>query len=129
MLVEFYSGIESSTDKDSLKILVDYMSRHEQTMKDKLSQITLEQQKQVTEEWIKYDSEYATCKCFQDLDMNKMKAVDDVIRAGLKLNQCLINLYHQIAESTSLKEVKKLFYSLEVMEIAEEKKLARMIGM
>jgi len=52
-----------------------------------------------------------------------------VVETGLKLNQCLIDMYHQMSEIVPVKEVKALFSSLELMEIAEKKKLARMTGM
>ena len=37
MLVEFYSNIQDISQKESVKILVDYMSRHEEILKKQLN--------------------------------------------------------------------------------------------
>lgn len=130
MLIDFYSGINDSTSKANVKLLVDYMARHEKVLKEHLSQVTVEQEKKMlTEVRVKYEPEFATCRCFENLKINKDSGVDDIIDAGLTLNQCLINLYHHMTEVAPTKEIEMLFSSLEVMEIAEKKKLARTRGM
>lgn len=129
LLVDFYHGIEDVTDKASVKLLVDYMARHEKILTEELSQITAEQERQLAEEWIKYEPEYASCGCFEELSIDKDSTVDDVVDAGLKLNQCLIDLCHSMAEIAPTEGVKALFSNLELMEIAEKKKLARTRGM
>ena len=128
-LVDFYSKIESKSEKTSVKILVNYMARHENILKEQLSQISAEQQKQLTEEWLKYEPEFVSEQCFEDLKIDKDSGVDDIVDAALGLNQCLINFYHQVAEIAPTEELKILFSKLEVMEIAEKKKLARSRGM
>lgn len=129
MLVDFYSKIKKKSEKENVKVLVDYMARHEKILKEKLIIITAEQQKQLIETRVKYESEFATCRCFENLKIDRKSGVDDVIEAGLQLNQCLINLYHHMVEIAPTQEIKTLFSSLEVMEIAEKKKLSRMRGM
>src|SRR3989339_478119 len=129
MLVEFYSNIQDISQKESVKILVDYMSRHEEILKKQLNKITDEQQRQITEQFLKYEPEYASCRCFENLNIDKDSSVDDVIDAGLQLNQCLVNLYNQTEEVSPNQELKDLFSSLKTMEIAEKKKLSRMRGM
>lgn len=128
MLVNFYSKAENASEKESVRLLTEYMVRREKVLKEQLSQIAGEQTAQIVEGGVKYEPEFATCRCFEDLKIDKHSSVDDVIDAGLKLNQCLINLYHQLAEMAPVEGVKALFSNLETMEIAEKKKLARMKG-
>lgn len=129
MLTDFYKKINNITQKDSVKLLVDYMARHEKYLQEIISHISAEQEKQIAEEWFKYESEFATRDCFCELKIDKDSGVDDVIDAGLELNQCLINLFHHVAGVALTQEIKTLFSSLEIEEIAEKKKLARMRGM
>ena len=105
------------------------MARHEGILKEQLSQLTEKQEKEIAEEWIKYEPEVATCRCFEDLKITKHSNVDDIVDAGLKLNQCLVDLYHNMAETAHTEKIKTLFSNLELMEIAEKKKLARVRGM
>ena len=128
MLIDFYSEIEKTSEKESVKLLVEYMARHEKVLKEQLSKLTEEQIKQISEEGVKYESEFATWRCFENLKIDKDSTVDDVIEAGLTLNQCLINLYHHMVVIAPTEGVKTLFSNLETMEIAEKKKLARMKG-
>lgn len=129
MLQDFYRKIDDTTHKESVKLLVEYMGRHERYLQELTARISAEQEKQIAEEWFKYESEFATSDCFDRLKIDEDSGVDDVIDAGLMLNQCLINLFHHVAEIAPTQEVKTLFGSLEVEEIAEKKKLARMRGM
>jgi rubrerythrin len=129
LLADFYVKVKDDSKKDSVKLLADYMARHEKTLESLLSQVGKEQEKQITEEWIKYEPGFATYNCFDDINVNKNSGVDEIIDAGLTLNQCLIDLYHQTAEVGPTEEIKTLFSSLENAEIAEKKKLARMRGM
>ncbi|MFQ5952817.1 MAG: hypothetical protein ACE5JK_05365 [Candidatus Omnitrophota bacterium] len=128
-LIDFYSKIENVSEKESVKLLVDYMARHESILKDELSKISTEQEQQLLNEWVKYDLELVACRCFESLKIDKNSSVDDVIDAGLELNQCLIDYYHHMSEIAAMEDMKALFANLEVMEIAEKKKLARMRGM
>ena len=129
MLIDFYKKINDITQTDSVKLLVNYMARHEKYLQEITSQISAEQEKQIAGEWFKYESEFATRDCFCALKIDKDSGVDDVIDAGLELNQCLINLFHHVAGVAPTQEIKTLFSSFEIEEIAEKKKLARMRGM
>lgn len=129
MLEYFYLKIEDASEKESVKLLVDYMARHEEILKEKLNQINEEQAKQIRDEWLKYEPQNASWECFKDLKIDRDTSVDEVIEMGLELNQCLINLYHQMVEIAPTEDIRTLFLSLELMEIAEKKKLARMRGM
>lgn len=129
LLKDFYQKINNTTQKESVKLLVDYMARHEKYLQEITSQISAEQEKQIAEEWFKYESEFATRDCFCELKIDKDSGVDDVIDTGLQLNQCLINLFHHVAGVAPTQESKTLFNSFEIEEIAEKKKLARMRGM
>lgn len=129
MLRDFYNTINDRTQRESVKLLVDYMARREKKLQEITSQISVEQEKQIAEEWIKYESEFATHDCFDRLKIDDNSGVDDVIDAGLLLNQCLINLFHHMAEIAPTQKIKALFTSFEVEEIAEKKRLANMRGM
>jgi rubrerythrin len=128
-LKDFYKGIEDMSEKDSVKLLVDYMARHEKSLQEFMEKISEAQDEKIKDEWVKYEPDFASCKCFDELKIDKTSGVDDVIDAGLNLNQCLIDLYHHMAEIGPTEEIKELFSSLETEEIAEKKKLARMRGM
>jgi len=128
LLEDFYLKVENASEKGNVKILTDYMANHEKVLSEKLSQITKEEQQQIKETWIKYVPEYATCHCFDNLEIDENTTTADVIDAGLTLNQCLINLYEKIAEIAPTPEIKTLFSNLAVSEIAEKKRLCLMIG-
>lgn len=129
MLEGFYANIENASEKQNVKLLVNYMARHEKVLEEQLGKVAAAQAKQINEEWLKYEPEFATCRCFEDLKIDNNSSADDVIEAGLVLNQCLINLYRQMSVVAPSQETKTLFSSLEVAEVAEKKKLARMKGM
>ena len=91
MLEEFYLKLENESDKDSVKLLVNYMARHEKILREQLGQITTEQQKILAEEWLKSSPEFVGKCCFENLQVHKDSSTDEVIDEGLRLNQCLID--------------------------------------
>lgn len=129
MLRDFYDTVNDKTQKESVKLLVDYMARREKRLQEITSQVSTEQEKQIAEEWLKYESEFATKNCFDRFKIDENTPVDDVIDIGLQLNQCLINLFHHMAELAPTEQTKALFVAFEVEEIAEKKRLANMRGM
>jgi rubrerythrin len=129
MLTKFYSKIDNESEKESVKLLVNYMARHEAILKEQLEKITVEERKQLTEEWLPYVPESAEKRCFEGLEIDKDSTVDDVINTGVRLNQCLIDFYRRLAEISPSEELTALFSSLEAMEIYEKTILSRSIGM
>lgn len=129
MLMAFYSKIDNESEKASVKLLVNYMARHEKILAEQLETITAEQRKQLTEEWLKSVPESAQTRCFKGLEIDENSTVDDIIDTGLRLNRCLINFYSQLAEIAPSDELTEFFTTLEQMEIAEKTKLLETRGM
>ena len=128
-LVAFYSRIDNESKKESVKLLVNYMARHEKILADRLQAITAQQQEQLNEEWWTSVPVPAQKSCFQGLGIDQDSSVDDVIDAGLRLNKCLLDYYSQLVQIAPSDELKAFFTVLEQMEIVEKTKLLATRGM
>ncbi|MBT3202351.1 MAG: hypothetical protein HN350_20820 [Phycisphaerales bacterium] len=129
MLREFYSRIDSESRKESVKLLVNYMARHEKILAERLEKITTQQQQELDEEWWTSVPVLAQKVCLQEYDIDQDSSIDDVIDAGLKLNQCLISYYSQLADISPSDELTEFFTVLEQMEIVEKTRLLETKGM
>ena len=128
-LVAFYSRIDNESKKESVKLLVNYMARHEKILAERLQAITAQQQEQLNEEWWTSVPVPAQKRCFQGLGIDQDSSVDDVIDAGLRLNKCLLDYYSQLVQIAPSDELKAFFTVLEQMEIVEKTKLLATRGM
>ena len=52
-------------------------------------------------------------------------SVDDVVDLGMRIDDCLIAIYAELAEAAKSSEVKRVFLNLWEMENKEKRQLAR----
>ncbi len=124
-LGELYARSGESADKEKLKILLHYMSRHEQYMEECLSGYAADAQKKVLDAWFKFPPTMPDCDCFECVDLKADLTVDQLIDTAVRVDKCLIRLYQMGAEKASSQEVRDLFTKLLDMEKREESKALR----
>jgi rubrerythrin len=124
-LGELYGRISLTADKERIKILLTYMSRHEQRLVECLSGFESDAAKKVLNTWFKFAPEMPKCKCFECVDLKPDMDIDHVIEAAMKVDRCLIRFYEEASEKASIPEVKDLFARLLEMEKEEETKCLR----
>jgi rubrerythrin len=126
-LREFYSLLSSRSEKQRIKLLLDYMSQHEKYLEETLSRYIEKVSEQVLNNWFQYPppQEIITNYDKKNIEKNENLTVDDVIEMAVKLDQLLLDLYNEIIKHSETDEMREVFTNLMEMEKRQELELVR----
>ncbi len=124
-LGEFYAQCGAGADREKVRILLNYMSRHEANLAECLAMYEREAAARILDTWFKYPPEMPTCRCFECIRLEPDMGVDEIVEAALKVDACLLDLYRRTAEQSVSREVRDLFNELVEREKKEETECLR----
>ncbi len=122
---EFYERLHKKDEQQRIKIILDFLCRHEKHREETLAQYEAETSKKILDTWFQYIPEHTVPECLEDIEIQSDMAVDDIIRMALDLNNCIIETYKALIEETDVDEVKEVFSKLLKRLESEEKNLMR----
>jgi len=125
----FYKQRRNRTEQERLKLLLDYMSEREQELAQALEEFAEGTSKEVLDTWFQFTCDDETLRICPDALLHDDMTVDDVIRAGVALSQCFIDLFREIATTADSDQVRAIFQNLLESERREQKKLVRNVEM
>ena len=120
-----YQKLSSETEKERIRMLLDYVSRHEEHLEESLTAYEARASKKVLDTWFKYVPEEDKLQNVQDLKLEPDMSIDDIIDVTLRMDNCLVDLYKEMAEAAVSQEVKEVFTNLLNMVEQEKHKLVR----
>lgn len=124
---DYYNQTSLQSDIPRLKMLLDYLSRHEKYFEESLVNFEKDSSEKILNTWFKYTPDSNTlqgCGC-EEFQIKSNMTVDEVIQIALKVDQCLINFYQQMTENCVIPEIKEIFDNLLEMEKREDKKMIK----
>jgi rubrerythrin len=121
----FYQQLNDQTEGAKVKMLLDYLVRHEAHLERALSDYTQEVRSKALNAWYQYAQEQCLLQPFDVSQYPKDMTVDDVMNIGLNIDSCLLASYKGMAEAATKSEVREIFESLLQMEQQQKHKLAR----
>jgi hypothetical protein len=124
---DFYGRLSGQPQQERVKILLDYMSRHEKHLEESLTQYEEGVSGKILNTWFQYPPPRETLDLCKNLTMegNENLTVDQVIKLALELDECLVTLYKAMVEAAETEEVKEIFENLLAMEKQEKMNLVR----
>jgi rubrerythrin len=122
---QYYQELSRIADKQRVKMLLEYMSRHEKYLEECLLEYENDVPIEVLKTWSKYKPQSTYQECFEDSNLNHDMSVADVLKLSLRLDDCLINVFRKMYESTESRKIKELFNNLLNVEKHEEKSMVR----
>ena len=124
-LSEHYARLSDKTDKQRLKLTLDYLSRHEQNMASCLEKYEEKALEKVLNTWFKYTPDLCCEVPLSEVTVDSSMTVDDLIRQAIKFDNLLVNLYKKMAEYSVSVDVKELFSELMKLEQNEEHQMVK----
>ncbi len=122
---EFYQKLADKADSARVKMLLDYLVRHRVHLDKVLGEYEDDVKSRALDGWYQYSQDHCL---FEPLDHAKCSpdmTVEDVMKIGLTLDQCLIASYKGMAEAATTPECREIFENLLLMEQQQKHKLAR----
>ena len=126
-LSEFYHNLSNKTERQRVKLLLDYLSGHEKHLEENLARYEEDVSERILNAWFQYPPPKEVlnaCKCVVIEDKEDL-SVDSVIEMALQLDDCLIDLYKEMVKSSEFEEVKEVFNNLLAMTKQKKMDLVR----
>jgi rubrerythrin len=126
-LSDFYSLLSRKSEKERVKLLLDYMSQHEKYLEETLTRYEEEVSGKILNTWFQYPPPQEILDTCREVNINETEnlTVDDVIEMAVKLDQCLIDLYKEMIKNSETDQMREIFTNLMEMEKRQELELVR----
>ena len=124
-LAQMYEDLSSHTDKQRMKMLLDYMSRHESHLSEATQQYSEDASPKIKRTWFQFTPCEALAQAIKENRLSTLMSFDEVVEIAVKLDDCLINIYRKLAESAESIEVREIFLNLLALEHKEKLRLVK----
>jgi len=108
----FFGRLADRSDKERVRILLDYMSRHERNFEEGLNEYEAQGSGRLLDTWMQYgpDEDRLEVPSFDDLTADG--AIDQVEKAALRFDDALAAFYADAAGRAQNEKVRQLFARL-----------------
>jgi hypothetical protein len=124
-LSKIYHNLGSSTDRERLKMLLEYMSQQEQIIKGCIEEYEKCLSGKVLNTWFKYVPTELEFDYTRILNLTPDMDIDDIISLALEVDDKLITMYSEMGEHCECESVKEAFANLKQLEQQKKKNLVR----
>ena len=124
-LKELYDDLGEHAQLERVKMLLDFLRRHEQHMEESLARFEKESRHGILEAWLEYSPALDVEKVMDRLHLQENPSSDEIIQIAMDFDDALVNLYKEVAEKVSDSKVKALFKNLLQLEEKEKIQVAR----
>lgn len=120
-----YSDLGGRAEKETARMLLEYMSRHEKRLEDSLRQYTDDAAGRILDTWFQFPPDFTESRNIADLDLGSDVSIEQVVKTVLEFDERLIKFFQHLSETAASTEVKDLFSSLVTLEQYEEQEAMR----
>lgn len=121
----FCETVGDATEKERMRMLLRYISRHEQNLDGALAKYQDGASRAVLNTWFKTTPGPPLGSCVEQVNITADLDADEVIRVVLACDKCLVESFRRFAESAVADEVRDFFQQLIGMEERAEHRLLR----
>ncbi|MDX2493994.1 MAG: hypothetical protein QNK27_03420 [Desulfuromusa sp.] len=122
---EFYQQLADKAEGARVKMLLDYLVRHEAHLDRALADYKEAVRSRALDAWYQYAQEQCLLQPFDVSQYSKDMTVEEVMKIGLNIDSCLVASYKGMAENATTAECREIFEHLLLMEKQQKHKLAR----
>jgi len=124
-LAGYYEALEGVTGKERLRMVLEYLARHEERVDECIGRYESEAGEGVLGTWYKGAPATEWKALSRDLTLTSEMTVTDVLRQVLRFQESLAALYSDLAERAPSAETRDLFSELLLLERTEEHNVVR----
>ena len=124
-LKELYDDLNEHAQLERVKMLLDFLSRHEQHMEESLARFEKESRRGILEAWLEYSPGLDVESAMNKFHLTENPTSDEIIQIALDFDDTLVNLYKEVAEKVNDSKTKEVFKNLLQLEEKEKIQVAR----
>lgn len=124
-LSRYYQRLAGESEREKVRLLLDYLARHEARLADVVTRVGTESAEVVRNAWFGFELDSEFIRCIPPARPVVDMSVDEIVALAIQLDDCIADLYQLIAIRSELPEVKEVFASLVTLERAEKMRMVR----
>ena len=120
-----YEQLSSESQQERIKMLLNYLGRHERHLEECLADYEETASRGILETWFKFVPQEARLLKLDDMKLTPDMSVDDIVDVALRMDNCVVELYRELADISVSQQVKDVFTNLLTMEEEQKHKMIR----
>lgn len=124
-LSKIYRNIKNQTERERLKMLLDYMSHQEVLMKSCIEEYEKCLSQKILNTWFQYAPKEIEINYSRLLNISVNTDIDEIISLALEIDDKMIEMYEDMSRNSDCESVKEAFSNLKEMERQNKKNLVR----
>jgi hypothetical protein len=124
-LKRLYEGLNEQAELERVKMLLEFLSRHEEHMEQALARFEHDARRSLLEAWLEYSPALDVDAVMQRFPVSEHPSSDEIIQLALDFDDTLVKLYREIAEKVNDSKTKEVFKNLLQLEEREKIQVAR----
>lgn len=128
-LAECYATHRDEAPQERMKMLLDYLSRHERQLEATLASYEKDAAVRIRNTWFQYVPSDTVERTLQNFEIRADGDIDEVISRVLEFDNAILNLYREVISETDQPEVKAVFQNLLDMESGDSQMAVFNLGM
>lgn len=124
-LGNFYQNLSDKVERERVKLLLEYMSRHHDNLAYILDEYGEGVSEHVLNTWFMFVKEECDLSPFFDADLGPDMTAQQVIQVAVKFDKCLLETYEAMLQNDVPDDVSEIFKNLLEMEEKEKTALAK----
>ena len=124
-LKALFDELNEHAQLERVKMLLDFLSRHEEHMEESLARFEKESRHGILEAWLEYSPGLDVNKVMCKFHLSENPSSDEIIQLALDFDDTLVNLYKEVVENANDSKVKEVFKNLLQLEEKEKIQVAR----
>jgi rubrerythrin len=125
---ECYASLEQKTDQERIRMLLNYLGRHERKMEENLARFSAESRQKILDAWITHVPQTQIDALLGRCMVLRGASVEEVVRMGIEFDDALIDLYREVAREATLPDVRQVFLDLIDQENQERLRLLQSVN-
>lgn len=120
--------LSASEPDERLQLLLTYIGRHEEAFNRAIRQYEKEANvKMAVDTWLQFSADNTVDDAFRELDLHAGMTAEEIVEQVLSFDAKLMELYRDLADSTSSSQVRELFSNLVQMAEGKQHQYARIL--
>lgn len=121
----FYDQANEETGSERIRMLLDYLSRHEQHLEESLSRFEKGSRSGILNAWLEYPPDLDVEAVMGRHKLAEVRSSDDLIAIALDFDETLVALYQEVSAKVGEPKLKEVFLNLLALEEKEKIQVLR----
>jgi len=120
-----FDEINEHAELERVKMLLEFLSRHEQHMEESLARFEKDSRRSILEAWLEYSPSLDVDAVMARFPVGDKPSSDEIFQLAMDFDDCLVKLYKEVAEKANDTHTKEVFKNLLRLEEKEKIQVAR----